>query len=35
LQRTRPRLSTPKSHARSLEGVLSTFCGRPVAGDRA
>src|ERR1041384_5339069 len=30
-----PRLSTPKSLARSLEGVLSTFCGRPVAGDRA
>jgi dihydropteroate synthase len=24
-----------KSHARSLEGVLSTFSGRPVAGDRA
>ncbi|MGB0435727.1 MAG: dihydropteroate synthase [Mycobacterium sp.] len=26
---------TPKSQARSLEGVQSTFLGRPVAGDRA
>ena len=28
-------MSAPKSQARSLEGVQSTLCGRPVAGDRA